>query len=82
VEVLSGPKLCQALNNRVTSLGCAKSCAAEVVIIELILFFTVDEKTIRDKAKEFEAAIAEAGGVEGKSIAGGNANLIHQLLKI
>jgi hypothetical protein len=37
-----------------------------VVVFELILFFTVDEKTIWDNRKDFEAAIAEAGGVDGK----------------
>ena len=53
-----------------------KECDYDEVVIELVLFFAVEEKVIWDKVKEFEAAIAEAGRVDGKSFAGGgNANL-------
>jgi len=39
------------------------------------LFFAVrvEEKVIWDMVKDFEAAIAEAGRVDGKSFAGGGA---------
>ena len=43
------------------------------VVIELVLFFAVEEKVIWDMVKDFEAAIAEAGRVDGKSFAGGGA---------
>jgi hypothetical protein len=62
------------LNERVNSLeGCVKECDYDEVVIELVLFFAVEEKVIWDMVKDFEAAIAEAGRVDGKSFAGGGA---------
>jgi len=45
-----------------------KECDYDEVVIELVLFFAVEEKVIWDKVKEFEAAIAEAGRVDASKV--------------